>query len=385
MQRPRLGAAGSFVLALSALLPACAADTFYIPERELARLVETPPHERGRSLRVVQRMEPADEPPSQPSDWEPYAYEESSAGGVVAEGMVRGALEVHVVAPIHAGPTHPHAVDSVGGPSGSPGLAPSLAGGAGKSSASALQLSRIEDEKALAIAVVVMAAAGTFVLAASEGMRYDGFVSVDPNHPVYLMRSDGMTETVPLAELDRRDLRPGITAVLDPGDGAGMAFEGRAPLDREGFAWRLEGGLLPFALAGDERAAGPGAVMSFGYFPAPTLGLLGTVGLGGGSTDGGEFFGARYGFEANWMPLVAERLHLGAFGFAGLVRTDAAGGFLEPVDSLDTALAAGGVLEVELTTRLSLLARVGPSFRHDQDQGRFVWAGVEATLGFSIY
>ncbi len=328
----------------------CLSSTYDIPERELRRLVETEPRDRGLSLRVVQRLGEDPPPADTPDAWVPYEHE---PGVVVYAGpqvVIHPSYDLYHrrLGPVsphghHPGPVPP---PPSGGPSGP--------GGSGSSGGA-----DIDGEQALAILAVVALTGGTLIAALIEGERYDGWVTVDPNHPVHLWGPHG-PRVVRLAQLTAADLADAPEAMIRLGEGRGAFMEGRAPLSREGLAWRMEVGLVGVPLVDGVTPAGLGAIAQFGYFATQELGLLGTMTLAGGEEAwAGDYLDFRMGAELHWMPIQASVLNLGAYGHVGMSSASAAGGAIGRVDR--TGLVAGGglALELEIVTRVAVGVRAG--------------------------
>jgi hypothetical protein len=224
----------------------------------------------------------------------------------------------------------------------------------------------LDGGKELAWVLLLAGAVITVGLIATEGSRYDGYVEVSEHHPIHLFRRDGSSEVVHLSELTRDDLRSLDRAVLVPYQADGASFLGRAPLDRRGFAWSFGLGQLEFTLPDGTSAPQWAGTMGLGYFPAQEFGLLGTLTLSGGTHKGGDTLSARYGLEARLVPLAVGPLHLGGFGWGGWSYDASEGGALDTQETLRLTVGGGGLVEVEVTTRLSLLLRGGVYWQRDR-------------------
>jgi hypothetical protein len=200
------------------------------------------------------------------------------------------------------------------------------------------------------VAVAVLAAAG---LAVTEGVRYDGAVRMLAGQPVHLKDAAGDERVVALGDLVPADAAQSVSAEVMDDEGWGLLRIERRPLDRQGFAFKVDVGSLQ-SLCACYSAAGFGSNIQFGYFPHRRLGLLANLSLGGGSDALGKTF-QRHSIsgEAQWFPLDLWRLHLGTFAHGGVQlakETD--------VPSRNgPAFGAGLILEIALTTRLALMAR----------------------------
>ena len=309
-------------------LTGCLASSYRVSEDELERIVEIPPEQRGGALRVVQRLSWDDEPPE-------VAPDRVSCGD---RSHYSGHL--HIYAHHHHG--HGGGAAVKGGSSGGGGGGNSIGGG-----------------KEMAALVVVAAALFTVGLVATEGARWDGWVSVAPDHPVHLLYPDDTTSTVSLAELRAEDLDGPYEAVISEHRGWGMDLKRRAPLSREGFAWKFEMGSMELSPPGEARPMGLAALVELGYFPTQHVGLLGFLTLSGDTHEGKDVLAIRYGAEIQAMPLRLGRLHLGGYGAAGLTYDGVEGPTSPRRQSSDTMFGAGALAELDLSTRLALSVRAG--------------------------
>jgi hypothetical protein len=321
---------------LSLLLTGCLTSTHVLPAGELHRLASLPPEERGRSVRVVQGFSGAEQPPEAPR---------VSAGAViVAPG------------PAHLGPRHGHGY----------GYGYGYARPSAKSA---------KDEAKWWIAIAAITAVG---LAVTEGARFDGWVELHPSHPVHLYGPGGEWSWVPLAQLDAGTAAWARKSFVREEEGPWRRL-GRAPLNRVGFTYSLLLGAAEVeAFDGIER---PGFMshIQVGYHPLQQLGLLFDTGLGWRTDrDYSDIFHSRYSFEIQALPLALGRLHAGGFFQVGAAYRfedfpDGTG-----VDRARWLLAAGGMAQLEITTRLALTVRGGV----DVIGGA---RGGELTAGVSIY
>src|SRR5262249_5128141 len=157
-----------------------------IPREELQRLVTVPPEQRGQHVRVIQGGPGAETPPEAP----------------------RVGVSAVVV---------------VGGPVWSP---PAYRPQTAKSSAG-------EAKWWLGVAAIAAVA-----LVFTEGLRYDGYVQLNPMHPIHLFGPNGEWTWVPLAQLDQGAVGWAQKAFIRPSEGPWTELE-RAPLDRVGFTYNL--------------------------------------------------------------------------------------------------------------------------------------------------
>lgn len=322
------------IAATMTLLPACLSDMHRIPRGELIRLSQTHPDSRGNRVRVIQGL-PGEEAP-------PMAPGVRSNTTVIIGGGYSG---------------------SVAPPVSSPKLAKMKA-----------------DE---AKAWIVIAAAVASALALSEGARYDGWVKLHPMHPVHLFGPYGEHRWIPLADLDPDAVAWTSKALVRPGEGPWDPL-GRAPLNRVGFSYSLTLGAaeLPSAAEeanGVEDPAQPGfmAHISLGYFPAQYLGILLDFGLGFRDNDFGDtVFEGRNSFELQILPFSSNPVHAGGYVDIGLGLRLEDGAEGEDMQSF--LIGGGGILQFELTTRLTLTGRAGITYVFGEPT-------AEASLGVSVY
>jgi hypothetical protein len=336
---------------VAAMTAGCLGNTHVIPRGELQSLAQQDPQTRGERVHVVQQFVAADDPP---------------AADPVQGGFHAG---VHVSVPVHVGPTrHSH-------PRNPP--PPSVDPPGPKSSSSAPAKASADD----AYVWVIAAAAAAVVLAATEGVRFNGWVRMHPMHPVHLYGPGGVYEgSVPLAYLDPDTAAWADRAVVRDSEGPWQRLR-RAPLDRRGLNYSLILGVaeLPSgydATIGEAEERGFLAHIQLGYFPDTRLGFLLDIGLGWRDNLMDEtLFDSRWALEGQFFPVAAGRLHAGLFGQLGF------GGRLEdgPQErSFSRLLGGGGLLQLELTTYMAITARAGLTSIHG-------FTSSDVGLGISIY
>jgi hypothetical protein len=406
---------------LAALLlgTGCLSNEHRIPDAELARLANLPPEVRGQRVRVVQsfgdRRGPAvtgqvgPQPVPQyapgygpgyvdgpnvmiqagvqvdiPVGGRPSSGGGATGGGSVGSGFVGGggggAAPVRTVrgAPASGGGRAGGAVPgraAVGRSSSGGGGVPSLGGGGGGGggdAGDALVVFAI-----IAIAVAAFAAIG---LMATEGQRYDGTVAMSPDQPLHLQLLTGEERILSLRDLRPEYLGSISEALVMDDEGPGFYLLGRAPLDRKGFAFKLDFGSSEVAFE-KYLMSGFASNIQVGYFPFQNIGLLGTMTLGFGTSDfeNKDFFRNFFGIEAQaYLPGVSI-FHFGTYLNAGnrFVQFDG-------VEQSRPAIGAGALLELEITTRMAFTARAGWTFTNPQDGG---WDndGFAVGAGVSIY
>ncbi len=353
----------------------CLSHEYVVPRDELTRLASQPPETRGQRVRAVQdigirrapALDPEAPPPAAQGGGGPvytnrgvateHHHSHVFVGGVFHGGGGGGGPRPPVVAgPL--GPTAQIAGPSVGAPvaptppAGVPAPAPSSGSPIGGASVKNNSGSKEEMLTYAVIAIVVasMAAVGA---ALTEGMRFDGDVSAAPGQLLYLQDPKGGERPVPISQLTMADLTGTERAVLRDDEGFGLVRVERAPLNRKGFAFKVDVGSLETRVAGSEPL-GIASHVQFGYFPHHRLGLLGGVSLAGA---GGEDGFARHAvtLEAQAFPINFWRIHLGATVHGGSAVTTNDDG-PDPIWGIPT-FGGGPILEIALTTRLALTAR----------------------------
>lgn len=329
------------------LASGCLARSYDVPRDELMRVVRLPPEERSKSLRVVQRFSTSEDPPEAPPP-------------NVTTGVMLGWR-----GPVNVG-GHVHASTS-GGSSGGGGGRGGGGGGAGA------------DKAAAALLIVVGAGVG-LALAATEGVRYDGWVEVHPLHPVHLRRGDNWA-WVPLAALDANlvDMSDEVVIAHDEGPWRELA---RAPLDRVGFTYAFELGSGGLDAADGSSPWGFLGRLSLGGFPIQQIGVVASLGLGWAVPASGTIFNARYALELHVYPVQVGPLSAGFYGQAGASYAEQDLGTTLTIDR-HVPLVGGGVLgQLEIATRLALTVRGGVAvLLADSDRPVL----PEISVGFSIY
>jgi len=387
----------------------CVSNEYRISRDELQRLAQTPLETRGRDVHVVQelgaRRAEEVEPPTQDQlneAWQPVYLESQQPydgdGPDLnlqldgAAGQLRPRLAVHPRGLHRPGDRNGVSVHgtvagasrSHGGGGGLGNFSGGSSGGGGGGGGGG--------EGMIVLAIVAVAVAGIVAvgLVASEGVRYQGPVSMAPQQTVYVEYANNTFSRVPLQDLQPSDLDHATGAIVKDDEDYGLALGRRDPLDRRGGAFGFEGGVTSFNL-GNLHSAGPAAEIQVGGFFHQRWGLMLDLGVSGGDVIvGGAATAAAsaadmtrvvtrhhlalevQAFPASWGPL-----HLGLFarGGAALVGTP---------DGLQGGPLAGGgaLLQIGLTSRLALILRGGVDTAHLE--GGWSTAGV-ATAGVSIY
>jgi hypothetical protein len=395
----------AFAAFLSYACGGCLSNEYVIPRAELGRLASLPPEQRGQSVRVVQQLGDrrsdaldtsgtAQPPPQQqgyaegyedgygPQSPPPEGYVES--GPQVGVGVIIAPIPPPLFPPPLPGPNLVRSVPGARGPvAGLPGrpIAPPRAAPAGRGGKLGSGTKGGGGKDDLIALLVVFAVLATVGMIATEGVRYDGTVAMYPWQGVHLKNANGQEREVPLAQLTQADVTTSSEAVVMDDEGWGLMRLGRAPLNRQGFAWKMNLGILHSTCACLD-GNGFAADIQLGYFPHPMLGLLADWSPAGGSDVNGDSFSRHnLALEAQFFPLGIGRLHLGGFGHAGVVYADDATGGARH----GAAFGGGAMLELALTTRLALTARFDYTSAKIApiDQG---WQGAETfSVGIAIY
>jgi hypothetical protein len=258
--------------------------------------------------------------------------------------------------------------------------APTAPGGPRSPTTGGSKLGGGNSKNDLAALIITVALVATVGMAATEGARYDGSVAMYPWQPVHLKDASGQVREIPLAQITPADVASISLALVMDDEGWGFVRLGRRPLDRQGFAFKLDLGALHSSTSA-LSANGFGTNIQFGYFPQRTFGLLGAWAFSAGSdADGKSYYRNNLAMEAQVFPISVWRLHLGGFGHGGVQYADDAGGGTRK----GAAFGGGLILELALTTRLALTARADYTSAHVAPGGG--WAGTEMfTAGVAIY
>lgn len=373
----RLVAATVTLTYLSFTCAGCFSNEYVIPKPELVRLASLPPSQRGAQVHVVQSLGSRDEDAiDNPDAVPPEQYAEEFAvydqAGDERAATIALSMGDPGGIPVHRWHRTSPSPRPRGGSGGGANISGNIGGGGGGNGGDALLILAV-----VVVAVAVMAAAG---LAVTEGIRYDGLVQLHPQQPVRLKYRDGGEQVVPLANLGAVDAAVAEKALVMDDQGYGFRFDHRRPLDRKGFAFKVDFGSLS-SLCACYSAMGFGSNIQLGYFPHHEVGLLGTLSVGAGKNSAGEIFQRHSAnLELQYFPLHWWRLHLGAFGHGGeQVARDEFG------TRTGAAWGGGAILELALTTRLALTGRMDYTIAHTApDDGG--WASTSVlSAGLAIY
>jgi hypothetical protein len=241
---------------------------------------------------------------------------------------------------------------------------------------------------AVAATAAVVTGGAFFIAAPTEGGRFDGWASLDESQPVMLVDPDGGRRWVSLSDIGEGEAaRAERGVVLDDG---GMARLHRAPLNRFGFASRLEVGAASLSAQGGTADYAPQMRLTFGGFPLHRVGILvggqfaaGSATVSANSDTQGTVFNGRVFGEVDWFPLRLGAFYGGVFAEAGLgtARHDLGAGTL---GRNGMTLAGGALCEVALTTRLALSFRANAASIPSLTVSSSVWI-PEFAVGLSVY
>lgn len=344
----------SVALAASVLVTGCATSTYKIPAHELERLAQQPPDTRASRVRVQQELGDADVGAPQP---------------VTAETQIVFFPHINVYGPYERR-RHYNTGSSWGGTNGGIG-SPSGRGGS-----SGLKLNGGGDGKAAAIVVLVVAAVALVAVAAVEGSRFDGYAQLHPMHPVYLVGRDGGRVVMPLAWIDPMTAQWAKYGLVRRNEGPWNELE-RAPLDREGWNYSMFGGIGTFESADGTKDNGTATTIQLGYFPTHPVGIVGSIFFGWRQNSVNEtLFESRYTLELQGYPV-----HTGPLQLGGYLGVGAAYRFEDGIDGGNagsSALIGGGMLQLDVNTRIAITARMGLTRAHGERM-------TDAMIGLSVY
>jgi hypothetical protein len=364
----RTRGAGVSVVTLAAFLPlavGCTSNEYVIPHEELARLAATPPPERGARVRVVQDLgERRSDPVPLTTDGDAADVQVDLSDG--QRPSRRGSVS------INGGGGRPSG-GHIGGGGGRGPSGGHIGGGGGGGGGG-------NGDAVLVAIVVVVAVVVAIGLVSSEGVRFDGYVTMSPEQPVHLTAANGQKVTIPVADLSPGWVAGTIEAKVMDDEGYGLRRLDRLPLDRRGATFKLDSGTMTFDFAG-ATLAGPTMNVQTGYFFTRKLGLLANLGLGGGAATGGLVPRHALGLELQAFPLAWGRFHLGAFGNGGMAITKVLVGST-PTYVNGPSVGGGALAELDLTSRLALTLRAGGSLaKLDQ-----IWTPTgQLTAGVAVY
>lgn len=358
----------AMLLAGAVVTSGCAAQSYRLPNGELQRLAAMPPEQRAQSVLVSQEL---------------------SATTVDNAEPVRADTEIIWVPrlEIYGGGHYRDHRESYGsggsgGGGGRWGSGPNTGGGkstGGGGKGGGLSLgSGGGDGKGAAIAIVVLAVVALVAIAGVEASRYDGWVELHPMHPVHLIGKDGSQTTMPLAWIDPQAASWTDKAIVRPTEGPWREL-GRRSLMRGG-TYGVYGGTSSSTSATGRTEFGTAFLIQGGYFPRNDIGIVADVAFAWRDNQfGGTLFDSRYSIELQVLPLKAGPLHAGGYGSAGLAyRWEDVPGTTIEGNNGSGAFTGGGMLQLELHSRIALTARAGVVAAHGDRQ-------TDMLLGLSVY
>jgi hypothetical protein len=199
---------------------------------------------------------------------------------------------------------------------------------------------------------------------------------------VHLIGKDGSQAIMPLAWIDPQAAAWTETAIVKPYEGPWQQLD-RSPLTRGG-TYGVYGGYGTSKSVYGDTNFGPSFAIQGGYFPINEVGILATIEFAWRDNQyGGTLFDSRYMLELQALPLKLGPLHAGGYAGGGLayrwedtpMGTVTNGG--RGNDS-STAFTAGGMLQLELHTRIALTARAGYVHSHGD-------RATDMLFGISVY
>jgi hypothetical protein len=224
--------------------------------------------------------------------------------------------------------------------------------------------------------VLVAAAVALVAVAAVEGSRFDGYANLHPMHPVYMTGKNGEKIVLPLAWIDPETARWTDKAVIRSTEGPWQPLE-RAALDREGWNYAMYGGVGTFESADGRKDNGTATTIQLGYFPAHQVGIVGSIFFGWRDNAVQQtLFESRYTLELQGYPI-----HTGPVQFGGYLGAGAAYRFEDGIpggNAGSSALIGGGMVQLDINTRLALTARFGLTRAHGERMS-------DAMVGLAVY
>ena len=367
--RPSLVRAVASVAALSLTATGCLSSSYSLRREELQRLARTAPEARWQAVRTTQRLLASDAPPStqvalpttQTVTVLPSVYWYAGSAYSVPSLWRNNPVGWASRASLRGGG---------GGTSGRSGSSSSSSSSGSSSGGSGSSAGAV-------VAAVVGAAFVVFILAGSEGARYDGWMGLPPDEMLYLDNPDGTVSSVPLSSLTPELADQSRGAAVYEGSTERYLRLARAPLDRVGFTVQSSAvfALIPRLGPGETgTVAGFGGRAFFGGFPAQQVGLGVSTDVVGG-TDGSLV--ANVGGEVQVMPITWVGAYLGA-GWSSFNTAVAAQGFT------GWYARAGVQAELPFTTRLTGSLRAGATRVEGGGALPAAWI-PELALGLAIY
>jgi hypothetical protein len=346
----------------------CASQSYRIPNAELQRLAAMAPEQRAQSVLVSQEL---------------TATTVDNAEPVRADTEIIWVPRITIYGGNYRDHRESYGSGGSGGGGGRWGSGPRAGGsGGGKSGGGkgGLNLgSGGGDGKAAAVAILVIAVVALVAVAGVEASRYDGWVELHPMHPVHLIGKDGSQAVMPLAWIDPQAAAWTEKAIVRPTEGPWRELR-RHPLMRSG-TYGVYGGTGSSTSVTGQTEFGPSFVIQGGYFPRNDIGVVANVAFAWRDNQfGGTLFDSRYSLELQVLPLKAGPFHAGGYGSAGFAYRweDVPDGMTIEGDNGGGAFAGGGMLQLELHSRIALTARAGIVAAHGDRQ-------TDLLFGLSVY
>lgn len=338
----------------------CLSSSYRLAGEELNRLAHTSPDERWQAVRVTQGILDSDHPPPNaavlpPAPTPVLVMPQTYWYGGRSWGVPSLWRRNNVGTGAFLGSTGSGGGGRGGGSGGS-----SSGGGSGPGAA-------------VVAVVVIAAAASVFLLAGTEGARYDGWVGLPPDEMVYLQHEGGSVTAVPLHALTPELAASAYGATVYEGRTERYLRLGRAPLNRVGMTLQsgLIGAMIPRS-TGYEPGLGGRAFL--GGYPVHFLGIGATADVLGDFRGG---IVAMVGGELQVMPLLWGGVYAGA-GWSSISTEE------HPNTIGGWYFRAGLHLELPLTTRLAASLRGGVT-RLDFGTTAGALVMPELSIGLSIY
>ncbi len=380
------------------LITGCLSNSYQISGVELRRIVKLSHTERAEHIRVQQDRGSSNDP-GNPPGWQPYyqnpedpdaTYHPQHAhygyGDVWLEFFYPERVYPHhrswyshgYQRPPRRGLAGHHKPKTVKPPKKS------------SSKSSSNSNSGKDDAEALAVFLVIAVVALTVGLVVTEGLRYDGWIEVDPNHPLYLTDRDGSERMLYLSDLTEDDVATAKRGQIYTTQGAGLVRQYRAPLNRVGLTWALETGPSQVHHHGRSDLMGPMFRWNVGVYPTHNIGILGEMSFVWADDASYDVFDFRYGLQARaFLPFQAPA-QLGGYVSFGNAHTYAdvvgnAGDESYEYQQRST-LEMGAIVEFDLTTTLGLTLRAGHTrYGNVFGSGGLTDGGFSAGLGLAVY
>ncbi len=346
----------------------CASQSYRIPNGELQRLAAMPPEQRAQSVLVSQELS---------------ATQVDNAEPIRADTEIIWVPRIEIYGGGYRDHRESYGSGGSGGGGGRWGSGPKSGASGGKSGGGG-KLGNVSlgsggsDGKAAAVAVIVLAVVALVAVAGVEASRYDGWVELHPMHPVHLIGKDGSQAVMPLAWIDPQAAAWTEKAIIRPSEGPWREL-GRRSLMRGG-TYGVYGGTGSSTSVTGRTEFGPSFVIQGGYFPRNDIGVVFDLAFAWRDNQfGGTLFDSRYSLELQVLPLKAGPLHAGGYGSAGLAyRWEDVPGTTIEGNNGSGAFAGGGMLQLELHSRIALTARAGLVAAHGDRQ-------TDLLFGLSVY